>query len=179
MQHGNLLGLGVVDDELGSRGALLVVAADGAEDEAVVLAVGQRGRRGRGSGIHHAFVVVDGSGSNGSARADRADHIADLAVDHAVGGHRALLGFAGVVHGHQLDLLAVDAASSVGHFNSGGSTFLDHVAILGQSAGGGDHQGDLDLCVSRCSDKCCTSQTQGCDQRTRTEGRLHSHSYHC
>jgi hypothetical protein len=44
VQHGDLLGLELLGDELGGRGALLVVAADGAEDEVVVLAVGQRGR---------------------------------------------------------------------------------------------------------------------------------------
>ena len=139
----------------------------------VVLAIRQRRRRCGGCHHHHAFIVVDGGCSNRCTRADGADHIADLAVDHAVGGHGALLGLASVIHGHQFDLLATNTASRIGHFDSGGCAFFDHVAVLSQSAGGGDDQGDLDLGVCSRGYQSGTSQTQSGNNGLHAERNAH------
>ncbi|KAG0735852.1 hypothetical protein G6F24_018572 [Rhizopus arrhizus] len=65
-------------------------------------------------------------------------------VDHAVGGRHGLLGFAAVVDDHGFELLAVHAASGVDAFDSRVDAFTDHVAILGDGAGGGADNANLD-----------------------------------
>ena len=65
-----------------------------------------------------------------------------------------------------------DAASGVGHFNGSRRTFLDHVAVLGQRASRGDHQGDLDLGM-RCGEQGGASQTQGGDDGVHAERNAH------
>ncbi|MCY1546350.1 hypothetical protein D9M68_823420 [compost metagenome] len=174
MQHGDLLVLDLFQDELGGRGALLVVAADGAEDELVVLAVGQGRRRGRRGHHDHAFVVVDIRGGDGGARAHVAHDETDLAVDDAVGGDRALLGLAAVVDHHGFQLLAVDAAGGIDTFDRGIDTLTDHIAILRDRAGGGTDDADLDGLRLRSRGKRQTCGDAECgDDRGQTKYWLH------
>ena len=140
MQDGDLLGLGHVQDVLGSGRALLVVTAGDAEDVFVVLAVGERGRGGRRGDHQHAFFIVDGGRGNGGARADVTHHEVDVLVDGTVGGDGALLGFAGVVDDDPFQLLAIDATGSVDLLDGGEGAFTDHAAVLGDRAGGGAGQ---------------------------------------
>ena len=140
VQDGDLLGLGHVQDVLGSGRALLVVTAGDAEDVFVVLAVGERGRGGRRGDHQHAFFIVDGGRGNGGARADVTHHEVDVLVDGAVCGNGALLGFAGVVDDDPFQLLAIDATGGVDLLDGGEGAFTDHAAVLGDRAGGGAGQ---------------------------------------
>ena len=174
VQHGHFFGLGFVDDELGSRWPLLVIAANGAEDEVKILALGQCGRRGRGGNDHHAFVVVNRGGGDGSAGAHRADDVTNFVVHHPVGGHGALLGFASIIDHGGFDFFAIDAARRVDLLNSSGNAFFDHVAVLGQGAGGGNDHGDFDgVCGMRLTQQGSASQAHGGDQGLQTEGNMH------
>ncbi|SUV84686.1 Uncharacterised protein [Bordetella pertussis] len=174
VDHGHRLGLDLLQDELGRRRALLVVAADGTEDELVVLAVGDRRRGGRRRHHDHAFIVVDLGGGDGRARAYVAHHEADLVVDHAVGGHRALLRFAAVIDDHGLQLLAVDAAGGVDTLDRRIHALAHHVPILGDLAGGGADHGDLDrlrVGAGRHGDTCRHAQRR--DHRRETKCLVH------
>jgi hypothetical protein len=79
----------------------------------------------------------------------------------------AATGLAGVVDRHDLDLLAADAAGAVDLLDGGLHAFLDHVAVLRQRTGGGDHHGDLDLRV-------CGGQQRGASQAQRGDEGGHA-----
>ncbi|MNR22629.1 hypothetical protein D3C85_1395930 [compost metagenome] len=103
-----------------------------------------------------------------------AHHETNLAVDDAVGGDRALLGFATVVDHDGFQLLAVDAASGVDALDRGIDPFTDHIAILGDRAGGGAYDADLDGLGVRGRAKRQTScDAQRCDDRGQTKYWLH------
>ncbi|MNT11447.1 hypothetical protein D3C72_1463290 [compost metagenome] len=162
VQHGDLLRLDLADDVLGGGRALLVVAANGAEDELALLGLGQLRRGGRRRDHHDAFVFVDIRCRNRRAGAHVANHEANVLAHDLVGHRHGLLGLAGVVHHHHFELVAAGAASCVDLFDGGQRTGLDHVAILrhrathragngdlhgfgiGSDANGGQHGGQRD-----------------------------------
>src|SRR5690606_13008425 len=113
VEHGHGLGLDLLGDEFRGGGTLLVVAADGAEDHVVVLAVGHRGRGGGRGGRDHACVVGDGRGGDRGTGAHVAHDVVDLFIDDAVGHDRTLLGLATVIDHDGFELVAQHATTSI------------------------------------------------------------------
>ncbi len=73
-----------------------------------------------------------------------ADHELDAVVDHLVGDGHGLLGIAGVVIDDGFDLLALDAARLVDLLDRHLATGELHVTVLGDRAGQGAGDADLD-----------------------------------
>src|SRR5690606_24768856 len=128
VEHGHGLGLDLLGDEFRGGGTLLVVAADGAEDHVVVLAVGHQGRGG-GRGDHdHAFVVVDGRCGDRGTGAHVAHDVVDLFSDDAVGHDRTFLGLASVFDLDGVVLADHHATTSIDGFDCRDYTLLAHDA---------------------------------------------------
>src|SRR5690606_17704949 len=110
VQDGDLFRLELLGNVFGGEGALLVVAADGAEEEVRLDRIGDQRRRGAWGDGDDAFLFVDVDRGNGGAGAGMGHGELGAGVHHAVGGRHGLLGFAAVVDQQGLDLHALDAA---------------------------------------------------------------------
>ena len=112
IDDGGRLGVQVVGDERGGERPLLVVAPDGAED--VVIAHGGELRvRRRIEHIGDSGAVKRAEFRQGGAGAVAAGDHGDAGIDQLLGGLHTLLGVAGVILGHDLELLAEHAAASI------------------------------------------------------------------
>src|SRR5690606_18869112 len=144
VQNGDGLGLEVLDDVVGGKRALLVVAAYGAEEVMRLDGVGNQRRRGpRGNG-DDAFLLVHVHGGHRGAGAGVGNGELGAGIDDAVGGRYGLLGFAAVINKQWLELLALDAARIVDGFDGCQRTGLDLVTVLGGRARHGPRDADFD-----------------------------------
>src|SRR5690606_24850340 len=113
VQDGDGFGLDGVDDVVGGKRTLLVVAPDGAEEIVRLDGVGDQRRRGSGRDGDDAFLLVYVDGRHRGARARVRHGELRALVDDPVGGRNGLLGFAAVVDEQRLELEAFYAARFV------------------------------------------------------------------
>jgi hypothetical protein len=92
--------------------ALLVVTAAGTE-RVPQAALGELGVGGSRGDLQDAVFSVDFRSRDRNAGVEVADHELDAVSNELVGNRNALLRIGDVVAEHDLDLLAIDAASSI------------------------------------------------------------------
>ena len=148
MKDGDLLALHVVGDVLGRNGALLVVAAAGAE-HVPLASFGQLRIGGRRGDHQHVVVEVDVRGRDRHARVEVADHPLDAVADELVGDRHALLGIGNVVADLEGDLLAQNAALGVDVFHRLLGALLQLRPEGRVGAGDGTGDAELDVGMSR------------------------------
>ncbi len=135
---------------LAADGALLVVAAAGAERVPEAL-LGELGvGRGRGD-LQHAVLVVDGRGRDRDAGVEVAHHVLHAVADELVGDRDALLRVGHVVADLEGDLVAEDAALGVEVVDGLLGALLELGAEGG--VGAGDRPGDAELEVGRVGER--------------------------
>ena len=147
VEHGDLLDLQVLGREAGGDLTLVGVLEAGAEQ--VVAGFDGIGGGGRGDGDQLGLVGQrsHGCGGGGDGRTGHGEHV--VVANKLVVGVGRLGGVALVIHGLELDLLAVDAALGV-DLGNGQLEALDlGLAVSGSGTGVGGHGADGDG-VTRC-----------------------------
>ena len=131
-------------DVAGRNRSLHAVQTDGTEYQ-LIATLGDL-RAGGSRGYHQdAFILVDVRGGLGGAGAQVADHEAHAVVDQAVGNGHGLLRVTHVVVFYGNQLFTHHAAVGVDLLNRHAGAGELHVTILGNRAGHGAGNTDLDL----------------------------------
>src|SRR5690606_27860844 len=144
VHDGDGLGVEYVGNVSGGERTLLVVAANGAEEEVWLDGVSDQGRRGSRRDRDNTFVLVDVHSRHRGAGACVCNGEFRARIDHAVGGRHGLLGLAAVVDEQRFQLLALDAARRVEGLDGGQCARLDLVSVLGGRTRHGLRNADLD-----------------------------------